>query len=402
MLDLKKDFPIFRENPGLCFLDSGASAQKPSYVINFVADFYRKTYANIHRGVYKQSWETTVLYDKAREKTAEFLGVSTPETVIFTKNTTESINLVAYSFGESLKEGDEIIVSIMEHHANFVPWQILAQRKNLKLKIAYIDKNTLTLPVENITKLITDRTKLIALSMCSNVLGTISPFVEVCKIAKERGIKVLLDGAQYMPHHRINFNELGIEPDFVVFSGHKLCAFDGVGVLYGKKEVLEEMEPFLTGGDMIESVSIGKTEFAPLPNKFEAGTPPIGAVISLLKAIEYLEGIGLDKIEEHETMLAKEAIKRLKEIEGVHVFAPDRISNGIVSFTIDGIHPHDIATILAEDNVCIRAGMHCAEPLITHLGQDSFARATFYLYNDFGDVERLVKAVKRCKEVFKL
>ena len=402
MLDLKKDFPIFRENPGLCFLDSGASAQKPSYVIDFVAEFYRKTYANIHRGVYKQSWETTVLYDRAREKTAEFLGVEDVESVIFTKNTTESINLVAYSFGETLNEGDEIIVSIMEHHANFVPWQMLAQRKNLKLKIAYIDRETLTLPVENITKLITERTKLIALSMCSNVLGTISPFREVCKVANEMGIRVLLDGAQYMPHHKVNFKEWGIEPDFVVFSGHKLCSFDGVGVLYGKREVLNKMQPFLTGGDMIESVSIEKTEFAPLPNKFEAGTPPIGAVVSLLKAIEYLESIGLKNIEQHETTLAKKAIEGLKEIDGVHVFAPEDVKNGIVSFTIDGIHPHDIATIFAEDNVCIRAGMHCAEPLITYLGQDSFARATFYLYNDLDDVEKLIKAVKRCKEVFKL
>ena len=402
MLDLKKNFPVLRENPDICFLDSGASAQKPDYVIDFVADFYRKTYANIHRGIYSLSWNSTVLYDKAREKTAEFLGVKNTECVIFTKNTTESINLVAYSFGQKLKEGDEIIVSIMEHHANFVPWQQLAKKKGIKLKIAYIDKNTLEFPVENITSLITDKTKLIALSMCSNVLGTISPFVEVCKTANKKGIKILLDGAQYMPHHRINFTELGIEPDFVVFSGHKLCAFDGVGVLYGKKEVLEDMEPFLTGGDMIESVSIEESIFAPLPNKFEAGTPPIGAVISLLKAIEYLESIGLDKIEEHETMLAKEAIKRLKEIDGVHVFAPEKISNGIVSFTIDGIHPHDIATILAEDNVCIRAGMHCAEPLITYLEQNSFARATFYLYNDMEDVEKLIKSVKRCKEVFKL
>jgi len=402
MLDLKNDFPVFRENPDLCFLDSGASAQKPSYVIDFVSDFYRKTYANIHRGVYKLSWDTTVLYDKAREKTAEFIGVNNPECIIFTKNTTESINLVAYSFGNTLKEGDEIIVSIMEHHANFVPWQMLAKKKGIKLKIAYIDKNTLELPAENITSLITEKTKLIALSMCSNVLGTISPFVEVCKVAKEKGIKVLLDGAQYMPHHKINFTELGIEPDFVVFSGHKLCSFDGVGVLYGKGELLEKMEPFLTGGDMIETVSIEETTFAPLPNKFEAGTPPIGAVISLLKAIEYLENIGLEKIEEHETMLAKKAIKRLKEIEGVHVFTPEKVSNGIVSFTIDGIHPHDIATIFAEDNVCIRAGMHCAEPLITYLGQDSFARATFYLYNDLEDVERLIKAVKKCKEVFRL
>ena len=288
MLDLKNDFPVFRENPDLCFLDSGASAQKPSYVIDFVSDFYRKTYANIHRGVYKLSWDTTVLYDKAREKTAEFIGVNNPECIIFTKNTTESINLVAYSFGNTLKEGDEIIVSIMEHHANFVPWQMLAKKKGIKLKIAYIDKNTLELPAENITSLITEKTKLIALSMCSNVLGTISPFVEVCKVAKEKGIKVLLDGAQYMPHHKINFTELGIEPDFVVFSGHKLCSFDGVGVLYGKGELLEKMEPFLTGGDMIETVSIEETTFAPLPNKFEAGTPPIGAVISLLKAIEYL------------------------------------------------------------------------------------------------------------------
>jgi len=402
MLDLKKDFPVLRENPDICFLDSGASAQKPDYVIDFVADFYRKTYANIHRGIYSLSWNSTVLYDKAREKTAEFLGVKDTECVIFTKNTTESINLVAYSFGQKLKEGDEIIVSIMEHHANFVPWQQLAKKKGIKLKIAYIDKNTLEFPVENITSLITDKTKLIALSMCSNVLGTISPFVEVCKTANEKGIKILLDGAQYMPHHKINFWELGIEPDFVVFSGHKLCAFDGVGVLYGKKEVLEDMEPFLTGGDMIESVSIEESIFAPLPNKFEAGTPPIGAVISLLKAIEYLESIGLDKVEEHETTLAKEAIKRLKEIDGVHVFAPEKISNGIVSFTIDGIHPHDIATILAEDNVCIRAGMHCAEPLITYLEQNSFARATFYLYNDMEDVDKLIKSVKRCKEVFKL
>ncbi len=402
MLNLKKDFPVFKNNPGLCFLDSGASAQKPAYVIDFMSEYYKTLYANIHRGIYELSWKSTELYDKAREKVTNFLGLKNPECVIFTKNCTEAINLVAYSFGETLNEGDEIIVSIMEHHANFVPWQQLALRKKINLKIAYIDKETLTLPLENITELITDKTKLIALTMCSNVLGTITPFKEVCKIAEQKGIKVLLDGAQYIPHHKINFEQEGINPDFIVFSPHKLCAFDGIGVLYGKKELLEEMKPFLTGGDMIETVSIEKTTFAPLPNKFEAGTPPIGAVISLLKAIEYLENIGLEQIEKHETELAKEAIKRLKEIEGVHVFAPEKVSNGIVSFTIDGIHPHDIATILAEDKVCIRAGNHCAEPLLNFLGENSFARATFYLYNDLEDVERLIKSVERCREVFKL
>ncbi len=402
MLDLKKDFPVFKNNPELCFLDSGASSQKPSYVIDYICEFYRTTYANIHRGIYNLSGKTTELYDAAREKVAEFIGVKHPECIIFTKNTTEAVNLVSYTFGETLNEGDEIIISIMEHHANFVPWQMLSKRKGIKLKIAYIDRETLELPLNNITSLITDKTKLIALSMCSNVLGTISPFRDILKIAKQKGIKVLLDGAQYMPHHKINFEQEGLKPDFVVFSPHKMCAFDGIGVLYGEKEILENIPPFLTGGDMIESVSIEKTSFAPLPNKFEAGTPPIGAVISLLKAIEYLESIGLRNIEEHETMLAKEAIRRLKEIDGVHVFAPEKISNGIVSFTIDGIHPHDIATILAEDNVCIRAGMHCAEPLVTFLGQNSFARATFYLYNDMEDVERLIASVKKCKEVFKV
>jgi len=397
-LNLKKDFPILNQN--IVYLDSAASAQKPQVVIDCIQTHLKKSYANINRGVYSLSEASTKLYSEAREKVADFIGSKLSSNIIFTRNATESINLIAYSLGrEIVKEGDEILLTIMEHHSNIVPWQQLAEEKKAVVKFVDVDKLTFQLDMKDLKQKLNNKTKIVAFTMSSNVTGALTNTKEIVQLSKEFGAVTICDGAQMVPHHKVNVNELGM--DFMVFSGHKMMSADGIGVLYGKKEKLEKMKPFLFGGDMIESVTVEKTTFAELPEKFEAGTPNMTGAISLKVAIDYIESIGLNRIRDYEIKLNKYAVSKLKKLGYIDFFInTSNIQNGILAFNIKGVHPHDAATIMAEDGVCVRAGQHCAAPLIDFLGTNAVLRASFYLYNDFLDVDKLVESCMKAKELF--
>ena len=401
MTNLKHRFPIFASHPGLTFLDSAASTQKPDTVLETMDRFYREGYANIHRGMYSLSTGATAAYDRARGKVAEFIGVPRPEDLVFTRNATEGVNLVVQTLGRHcLKPGTNVVVTILEHHANFVPWQQLATETGAEFRVVPVHPETLELHMDRLTRAIDDNTAFVAVTMASNVLGTEPDVRAVIQTARKHDAFILVDAAQYAPHHRLNVREL--DPDFLVFSGHKMLALDGIGVLYGRTRLLAEMPPFLTGGDMIERVTVDRTTWAPVPEKFEAGTPFIGGALSLAAAIDFLEEVGMDAISEHETELARMAHDELSALGGVTLYRTrDRICNGILPFNVDGVHPHDTATILAEADVCVRAGHHCAAPLIDAMNEMALARASFYLYNDETDVERLVQAVQHVKEVFR-
>lgn len=398
---LKRRFPIFSSHPGLTYLDSAASTQKPDAVLNAVSRFYRESYANIHRGIYALSEQATSLFDRARERTAAFIGAADSRSLVFTRNATESINLVAHTVGKERVTADStIVVTLLEHHANFVPWQRLAEQTGAKLIPVGINRDTFQLDMDAMEAAITDDTAIVAVTMASNVLGTTPDVRRILEWARAHHALTVLDAAQYVPHHVLNVADL--DPDFLVFSGHKMLALDGIGVLYGRLELLEEMEPFLTGGDMIERVTVDKTTFAPVPQKFEAGTPFIGGAVSLGAAVDFLDEIGMDTVREQESKLARHAADRLVDLGGVTVYRdPLTIHNGILPFNITGVHPHDSATILADMDVCVRAGHHCAAPLIDELDEMAIVRASFYLYNDADDIDRLVDAVKRVKEVFR-
>jgi cysteine desulfurase/selenocysteine lyase len=397
---LKSDFPVLKGN--VVYLDSAASTQKPKCVIESVVNHLSNDYANIHRGVYSLSEKSTLKYNEARDKVANFIGANSYRNIVFTRNATESINLVSYTLGrEIVKEGDEILLTILEHHANIVPWQMLAKEKNAVLRFVNIDKSTYKLDMDDFKAKLNNNTKIVAFTLASNVTGTIPDAKEIVKSAKKVGAVTLCDGAQFVPHHKINVTDLDM--DFMVFSGHKMLAMDGTGVLYGKDTLLNSMSPFLFGGDMIESVTVNETAFAQLPEKFEAGTPFITGAVSLKSAIEYLEKQGMDNVLHYETQLNKLAVSKLEKLGFIDFFIDtNNISNGILSFNIQGVHPHDAATILAENNVCVRAGQHCAAPLIDFLGELAVLRASFYIYNDTKDVEKLIKSVIKAKELFTL
>lgn len=399
-LNLKNDFPILKNN--IVYLDSAASAQKPKVVIDSIYNHFSNSYANIHRGVYSLSEKSTSLYDEARRTTANFIGAKSFKSIIFTRNATEGINLVAYSLGrEILGEGDEILLTILEHHSNIVPWQILAKEKKAKIKFVNIDKSTFEIDMEDYKKKLSNKTKIVSFSMASNVIGTVPHVKQMAALASSKGAVTVCDGAQYVPHHKVNVNDLGM--DFMSFSGHKMMAADGIGVLYGKLDRLLKMKPFLSGGDMIESVTLEDTTFAELPEKFEAGTPNITGAISLKAAIDYIESIGLEKINNHEIELNKYAVKELEKLGFIKFYINrNNIKNGILGFNIQGVHPHDAATIFAEDGVCVRAGQHCAAPLMEYLGENALLRASFYLYNNYNDVDCLVKSCIKAKELFTL
>ena len=397
--EIKKDFPLL-ENSNITYLDSGATTQKPLKVINAVDEFYKKYNANPHRGAYSLSVEATEIYEDTRTKIAKFINAKHREEIIFSKNATESLNLIAYSYGlENLKKDDEVVISIMEHHSNLVPWQKVTKKTGAKLKYMYIN-DEFELTDEEIEEKITDKTKIVGITHVSNVLGTINNIEKIIKYAHKKGAIVIVDASQSIPHMKIDVQEL--DADFLVFSGHKMLAPLGIGVLYGKKEILEKMTPFLMGGDMIEYVYEQETTFAKLPNKFEAGTQNVEGVIGLGAAIDYIESLGYDTIENIERELTNYAISELSKLDYVEIYATKNSKNhlGVISFNIKGVHPHDVASILDSCNVAVRSGNHCAQPLMRYLGIDSTCRASLYFYNTKEDIDKLVNGIQKAYKMF--
>ena len=398
-MDFKDDFPILK-NRKISYLDSGATTQKPQSVIMQIEEFYKNFNANPHRGAYSLSIEATEKYENVRAKIAKFINAKHTEEIIFSKNASESLNLIAYSYGlENLKNDDEVVISIMEHHSNLVPWQYVTKKTNSKLKYMYIN-DEYELPKEEIEAKITDNTKIVGITHVSNVLGTINNVKEIIKYAHKKGAVVIVDASQSIPHMKIDVQDL--DADFLVFSGHKMFAPLGIGVLYGKREMLNKMSPFLMGGDMIEYVYEQDTTFAPLPNKFEAGTQNVEGVIGLGAAIDYIEKIGYEKIQEVENSVTNYAIEELSKLDFIKLYVTKNSKNhsSVISFNINGGHPHDVASILDSNGVCVRSGNHCAQPLLRYLGVDSTCRASFSIYNTKEDVDNLVEALKKSYKMF--
>lgn len=403
MKDVRADFPLLTRSIGgkpIVYLDSTATSLKPLSVIKAVDDYNSKYTANIFRGIYTISEEATAQFENARSKVAAFIGASKSEEVVFTRNATESINLVAYAWGQTLVHGDEIVSTIMEHHSNFVPWQQLSDTRGVTLKIWNIDSHG-ELSVKDLDKLVTKKTKLVTFTAVSNVLGTINPVQKIVKAVKKINPKcfVLVDAAQAAPHMSINVKSWGA--DFVVFSSHKMLGPTGVGVLWAKYETLDAMEPFLFGGEMISEVTIEKTFFKDPPHKFEAGTPDISGVIGLGAAVDYLQKLGMENVREHEKEITKYALDQLQRLKGVSVVGPSfNKRGGVIAFTMAMAHAHDIAQLLNEDNICIRSGNHCAMPLHTYLGIASTARASFYIYTTKRDVDALIEGLTHVQTLF--
>jgi cysteine desulfurase/selenocysteine lyase len=397
----RADFPILAtrvHGKPLVFLDSAASAQKPECVIQAVSDTYRTRYANVERGVYELSLRATEAVEAARAKAAAFIGAPDPHEVICVRNATEAINLVAYSYGRRhVGPGDEVLVTHLEHHANFVPWQVLCQERGAALRVAPIDDRG-ELLLEDFAKLLTPKTKLAAVAHVSNALGTINPIEEIARMTRAHGVPLLVDGAQAVPHQRVDVQALGC--DFYAFSGHKVFAPSGVGVLWGRREILEAMPPFLTGGGMISSVTLEKTTFQGIPHRFEAGTPDIAGIVGLGAAIDYLTELGLDEITAYEQELLAYGTQALTEIPGLRLVGTARRKASILSFVMDGIHPHDIGTILDQAGVAVRTGHHCAQPVMDRFGVPATARASLALYNTRDDIDALVQGLLRVREVF--
>ena len=398
-MNFKKDFPIF-ENRDISYLDSGATSQKPQYVINAIEEFYKKFNANPHRGAYSLSLEATEQYENTREKIAKFINARNKEEIIFSKNASESLNLIAYSYGLSnLKQKYEVVLSIMEHHSNLVPWQFVTKQTNSILKYMYIN-NEFELSKEEIESKITDKTKVVGITHISNVLGTINNVKEIIKYAHKKGAIVIVDASQSIPHTKVDVQDL--DADFLVFSGHKMFAPLGIGVLYGKKELLNKMPPFLMGGDMIEYVYEQNTTYAPLPNKFEAGTQNVEGVVGLGAAIDYIESIGYETINKVEQEVTEYAVNELYKLNFIEMYVTPNKQNhsSVVSFNVKGVHPHDVASILDVNGVCIRSGNHCAQPLLRYMGMDSTCRASFSIYNTKEDIDKLVDALNKTYKMF--
>ncbi|MBT8506644.1 cysteine desulfurase CsdA [Coxiella-like endosymbiont of Rhipicephalus sanguineus] len=398
---LRDDFPLLKERirgKSLVYLDSGATAQKPQIVIDAMSHYYCNNNANVHRGIYTISERATTAYENMRKKIKAFINAAYTHEIIFTRGTTESINLVASSFGAmQVQQGDEVVISEMEHHSNIVPWQLLCERAEAKLKIIPVNDNGI-LNLDEYRKLLTERTKIVGLIHVSNVLGTVNPVKEMIRLAHQKNIPVLLDGAQAIPHMVVDVQDL--DCDFYTFSGHKLYGPTGIGVLYGKTNLLEKMPPYQGGGDMIRRVSFEKTEYNVLPHKFEAGTPHIAGVIGLGTAIDYLMAIGFEKINAHEKALLNYVTQKLHQISGLKIIgnAPNKV--GVISFTMEQAHPHDIATILDHEGIAIRAGHHCAMPLMERFRLPATARITFGLYNTFDDIDRLIDGLVWVNQIF--
>ncbi|NLN93319.1 MAG: cysteine desulfurase [Candidatus Hydrogenedens sp.] len=398
---IRKDFPILStelRGRKLVYLDNAATTQKPRQVIEALTAYYEKENANIHRGVHYLSEQATLKYEQARHKVKEFIKAGVNCEIIFTKGATESINLVAQSYGRAfIRPGDEILISTLEHHSNIVPWQMLCQEKGAVLRvIPMLDSGDLDM--EAFDRLLTAKTKIVAVTQLSNVTGTLVPVREMCRKARDLGAVTLVDGAQSTPHLPIDVQEMGA--DFFVFSAHKLYGPTGVGVLYGRAELLEAMPPWLGGGNMIRSVSFEKTTYADLPDKFEAGTPDIGGVIGLGAAIDYLQDIGLERISQYEEMLTDYACARLELVEGLQIQGSPRARRGVISFTLDCVHPHDIGQLLDQDGIAIRAGHHCAQPLMQRLGVPATARLSLGLYNTAEEIDYVALRLQHSRKLF--
>lgn len=394
--DIKKDFPIFKEakvkQHPVIYLDSAATSQKPREVINAIVDWYSRFNANIHRGVYELAENATAKYEVSRQVIANFINSASTRQIVFTKGTTESINLVAWAWGKkNLRRGDVILLTTMEHHANLVPWQELAKVKKLQLRFLEFDKNG-ELILDNLDKQLVG-VKLVSLVYVSNVLGTINPVKKIINICHSKNIPVLLDAAQAVPHLPIDVQKLGC--DWLAFSGHKMLGPTGIGVLYGKKDRWEEMDVYQTGGDMIKNVNLTNSTYKTYPQKFEAGTQSLAEVVGLAEAIVYLQAIGMDRVSKHDQMLVSYAYQQLKKIKTVEIYGPKTIKrSGSIAFNVRGIHAHDLATFLAKRGICIRAGHHCAQPLHDKLGISASARISFYIYNDKSDVDYFIKVLR--------
>ncbi|MFN8571430.1 MAG: cysteine desulfurase [Gemmatimonadaceae bacterium] len=398
---VRADFPILQQRvhgKALVYLDSAATSQKPRVVIDAIRDYYESSNGNIHRGVHYLAERATQLYDQTRLAVQRFINAPHAHEVIFTRGTTEAVNLVATSFGQAfVRAGDEIIVSVLEHHSNFVPWQMLAERSGAVLKFIPVTEIG-ELDLAAFGDLLSPRTKLVAVNHVSNAMGTINPVERIVAMAHATGAAVFIDAAQAAPHLTVDVQSL--DCDFYAFSGHKMLGPTGVGVLYGKTSWLERMPPYQGGGDMIDTVTLEGTSYAPLPSKFEAGTPDIAAVVGFAPAIAYLEELGMDAVAAHEHDILAYATERLREVPGTHVMGTSPNKAGVLSFTMDGVHPHDIGTILDADGVAVRAGHHCAQPLMRRFGVPSTARASFYIYTTRDDVDALIRGLHNVRAIF--
>ncbi len=395
---IRRDFPVFENNPGLVFLDTAASAQKPRAVIDGVADYYRRDYANVHRGVYRLSARSTELYEEAREKARRFVNAADASEIVFVRGTTEGINLVANTFGPAfLKAGDEILITELEHHSNIVPWQMLRDRLGIKLVVAPIDA-TVGLDMAAFERLLGPRTRLVAIPHIANSTGTLLPVESIVRLAHAQGASVLIDGAQAAP--RMPVDVRAINCDFYAFSGHKTYGPSGIGVLYGKRALLDAMPPWQGGGDMILNVTFEKTTYNDVPHKFEAGTPDISGAIGLGLAFDCLTGLGLERVREHEEALSGYGVDTLSAMSGVRVIGAGQRRLGVLSFEVEGIHPHDLATVLDQHKVAVRAGHHCAQPLMEKLGLAATTRASLGIYNDESDIDALAAAITKAQELF--
>jgi len=406
MLDvakIRKDFPILHQEINgkpLVYFDSASTAQKPKVVIDALVDYYSSYNSNIHRGIHSLSEKATEAYENVRNIVASFINAPQPETIVFTHNTTEAINCVAYGWGRKfLKAGDEILLTEVEHHSNMIPWQILSQEKGVVLRWVPITENH-TLDLKKLDDLLTSRTKLVAVTQMSNVLGTINPLKQIVQKAHAVGARVIVDGAQGVPHAGIDVQE--IDCDFLAFPSHKTLGPTGAGVLYGKMELLEAMDPFMTGGSMILEVWKERATWNKVPHKFEAGTPDIGEVIAFGEAVKYLQNLGMNNVRQHEKKMTAYALERLSEVDDLIIYGPKdpELQGGIISFNFKEIHPHDVGTILDQEGIAIRAGHHCAQPLMRVLGVQGTARASFYVYNEKSEVDKLVDALYKVKEIF--
>lgn len=401
--DIKSYFPILNQEINgspLVYLDSAATSQKPIQVIEAVKSYYELDNSNVHRGVHTLGNRATDAYEGAREKVRKFINATSTKEIIFTRGTTTSINMVASGYArQTLKEGDEIVITYMEHHANLIPWQQAAKATGAVLKYIDLEADG-TISLENVRKQVTSNTKIVSMGMASNVMGSINPIKEVTQIAHENGAIMVVDAAQGAPHLRIDVQDL--DCDFLAFSGHKMCAPTGIGVLYGKQAILEKMEPVEFGGEMIDFVGLHDATWKELPWKFEGGTPIIAGAVGLGAAIDFLEEIGLDKIAAHEHALAAYAMDQLETIDGLAIYGPRDANKrcGLVTFNLDDVHPHDVATVLDMNGIAVRAGHHCAQPLMKWLNVSATARASFYVYNDEEDIDKLVAGLRTAKEYF--
>ncbi|NGO68460.1 cysteine desulfurase [Streptomyces sp. SB3404] len=405
---IRKDFPILdrvvHDGAKLVYLDNAATSQKPTQVLDALADYYERHNANVHRGVHVLAEEATALYESARDKVAEFINAPSRDEVVFTKNASESLNLVANMLGWAdepyrVERGTEIVITEMEHHSNIVPWQLLAQRTGAELKWFGLTDGG-RLDVSGVDELITERTKVVALTLVSNIMGTINPLEPIIRRAQEVGALVVVDASQAAPHMPLDVQDL--QADFVAFTGHKMCGPTGIGVLWGRQELLEDLPPFLGGGEMIETVTMHSSTYAPAPHKFEAGTPPVAQAVGLGVAVDYLSAIGMDRIWQHEHALTEYAVRRLREIPDLRIIGPDSAEDrgATISFTLGDIHPHDVGQVLDEQGIAVRVGHHCARPVCLRYGIPATTRASFYLYNTPAEVDALADGLEHVRNFF--